>query len=142
MRESKAELTDRLRREGRWDAFKKRREELKAGGVPAREAWYQAAAEFPPDSPRRSIEPCVEWVDGKGDVEGAKDDLEWLLAAMYVKLPPGVGSAGRRALLEQLRTSSSLCEWFSRQAIERICAPRPAPPRRTLSELLGSQAAN
>ena len=48
MRESKAELTDRLRREGRWDEFKKRREELKAGGVPADQAWEQAATEFPP----------------------------------------------------------------------------------------------
>jgi hypothetical protein len=31
-RESKAELTDRLRREGRWEAFKERREQLKAAG--------------------------------------------------------------------------------------------------------------
>jgi hypothetical protein len=36
MRESKAELTDRLRREGRWDEFKKRREELKAQQTVAR----------------------------------------------------------------------------------------------------------
>jgi len=51
-RESKAELTDRLRREGRFEAFKKRREELKVQGVPAKEAWSQAATEFPPpDSP-------------------------------------------------------------------------------------------
>ena len=47
MRESKAELTDRLRREGRFEAFKKRREELKANGTPAKQAWYQAATEFP-----------------------------------------------------------------------------------------------
>ena len=47
MRESKAELTDRLRREGRWEAFKKRREELKAGGTSANQAWFEAAAEFP-----------------------------------------------------------------------------------------------
>lgn len=50
MRESKAELTDRLRREGRWEAFKKRREELKAEGVPAKEAWWQAASEFSPQA--------------------------------------------------------------------------------------------
>jgi len=48
MRESKAELTDRLRREGRWDAFKQRREELKANGTPPKQAWFEAAAEFPP----------------------------------------------------------------------------------------------
>jgi len=48
MRESKAELTDRLRREGRWDAFKKCREELKSGGMAASDAWDVAAGEFPP----------------------------------------------------------------------------------------------
>jgi hypothetical protein len=46
--ESKAELTDRLRREGRWDAFVRRREELKSQNVPAEEAWHTAAEEFPP----------------------------------------------------------------------------------------------
>lgn len=50
MGESKGELTDRLRREGRFEAFKKRREDLKAGGTPAHEAWRLAAAEFPPES--------------------------------------------------------------------------------------------
>src|SRR3989304_6065914 len=50
MRESKAELTDRLRGEGRFEAFKKRREELKAKGTPAKQAWYEAAAEFPPSA--------------------------------------------------------------------------------------------
>ena len=49
-RESKAELTDRLRREGRWEAFVKRREELKVEGVPAKEAWWQAATEYPPQN--------------------------------------------------------------------------------------------
>ncbi len=48
MRESKAELTDRLRREGRWEAFKKRREELKIGGMAASDAWDVVAVEFPP----------------------------------------------------------------------------------------------
>ena len=48
MRESKAELTDRLRREGRFETFKKRREELKAEGIAASDAWDVAAAEFPP----------------------------------------------------------------------------------------------
>jgi hypothetical protein len=47
-RESKAELMDRLRREGRWEAFKVRREQLKSEGIPAKQAWFQAATEFPP----------------------------------------------------------------------------------------------
>lgn len=55
MRESKAELVDRLRREGRFAAFKKRREELKAEAIPAKQAWYQAAAEFPPPTAPPSV---------------------------------------------------------------------------------------
>jgi hypothetical protein len=47
-RESKAELTDRLRSEGRWEEFKKRREQLRADGILAKDAWRQAAMEFPP----------------------------------------------------------------------------------------------
>lgn len=46
-RESKGELTDRPRREGRWEAFVERREELKAEGTPAKQGWFQAAVEFP-----------------------------------------------------------------------------------------------
>ena len=61
-RESKAELTDRLRREGRFEAFKKHREELKAQGVPAKEAWWQAATEFPAatEPPAASKVPAVD----------------------------------------------------------------------------------
>jgi hypothetical protein len=57
MRGSKAELTDRLRREGRWDAFKQRREQLKAEGAAAGEAWTEAAAKFPPASASNAVEP-------------------------------------------------------------------------------------
>jgi hypothetical protein len=46
--ESKRELTDRLRADGRWPAFIHRREELKARGMSAAIAWRMAAAEFPP----------------------------------------------------------------------------------------------
>lgn len=53
MRESKAELTDRLRSEGRWEAFRKRREELKAGGMAAADAWNAAKVEFPPPNGRQ-----------------------------------------------------------------------------------------
>ena len=47
-RESNGELKRRLRREGRFNRFKFRREELKRQGVPEGEAWPIAAAEFPP----------------------------------------------------------------------------------------------
>lgn len=52
MRESKGDLTSRLRREGRWNEFVARREALKAEGLPAAEAWNAAAAEFPPPTPQ------------------------------------------------------------------------------------------
>lgn len=57
MRESKAELMDRLRREGRWEAFVRRREELKASGTSAGDAWRMAAAEFPPPAAPASADP-------------------------------------------------------------------------------------
>ena len=43
MRESKSQLMNRLRREGRWGAFKARREELNVGGMPAKDAWVEAS---------------------------------------------------------------------------------------------------
>lgn len=49
MRESKFELVTRLKNVGKWDDFITRREELKAGGMPAVEAQAKAVAEFPPN---------------------------------------------------------------------------------------------
>lgn len=57
MKESKGALADRLRREGRWDAFVRRREVLKTEGVEAGEAWTIAAAEFPPATPADAAQP-------------------------------------------------------------------------------------
>ena len=89
MRESKAEVTDRLRREGRWDAFKKRREEVKAGGMAASDAWDVAAAEFAPS-------------DGKPPGEAApKVDLQ----ALKGKPPVSIVQAAAWAF-EQLD-----CDW-------------------------------
>ena len=47
-RESKGELKRRLQREGRFNRFKFRREELKRQGTPEDLAWRIAATEFPP----------------------------------------------------------------------------------------------
>ena len=47
MHESKAELKDRLREDGNWEAFIRCREQLKADGMPASDAWDAAAEEFP-----------------------------------------------------------------------------------------------
>ncbi|MFH1743384.1 MAG: hypothetical protein ABIH23_30630 [bacterium] len=45
---NKKELRERLQREGRWDAYVARREQLKAKGVTPSLAWRKAAAEFLP----------------------------------------------------------------------------------------------
>lgn len=45
--ETREELKVRLHQEGRWKQYLARREQLKATGVPAGEAWRQAAQEFP-----------------------------------------------------------------------------------------------
>ena len=114
MRESKGELTDRLRREGRFDAFKKRREDLKAGGTPAGDAWRQAAAEYLPEcgnptpqAPSRSLtktevralkrKPCI---DVGQAIRWAFDHLEgdWLQ-------PRDAPSVGAWSLREWARSS-------------------------------------
>jgi len=91
-RESKAELMDRLRREGRWDEFKRRREELKAQGVPAKQAWYQAAVEFPPEHLIQAASTLIPWPQARRSVNAAKSNLSWLLCAMDVDVPPKVGA--------------------------------------------------
>ena len=58
MRESKFELAARLKDAGQWDDFITRREELKAGGMPAVEAQAKALAEFPPNG-QLSVEPVL-----------------------------------------------------------------------------------
>jgi hypothetical protein len=77
-RESKAELTDRLRREGRFEAFKARREELKRQGTPAGEAWPIAAEEFAPLEDRKTS-------DDGGSASGNLSDAD--TAALLNKVP-------------------------------------------------------
>lgn len=52
MGESRGQMEARLRREGRWDAFRARRKELKAGGMTGSEADAQAIEEFSQPLPR------------------------------------------------------------------------------------------
>ena len=91
-RESKCELTDRLRREGRFDEFKKRREELKAEGIRAKYAWYQAAVEFPPEHLTLAAESLIPWSKARRSVNAAKSDISWLLRAIDVDVPRRVGA--------------------------------------------------
>ena len=130
MRESKAELTDRLRREGRWDAFKKRREELKAGGTAAADAWGVATAEFPPADAKRSNGKAsvVELRALKGKqavsvVEAATWAFEYL-DADWIK-PADAPSAGAWSLREWARSSmAARTEFYKMFATKLVMAPQ------------------
>jgi hypothetical protein len=143
MRESKSQLTDRLRREGRFDDFKRRREELKAEGIPAKYAWYQAAVEFPREHLTPAAEPLIPWSKAGHIVKAAKDDLEWLLRALPVQIPPRVAASNPKlhAILLALRSDPALRSQFHSLVLARLAKP-PAdgPPGRllTMDELLGS----
>jgi len=146
-RESKAELTDRLRREGRFDEFKKRREKLKAEGIPANEAWYQAAAEFPPpnghaSSGATSKHDLIPWSKGRRTVNEAEDDFDWLLRALSVDVPPRAGARRPRLyrLLQLMRQDRQLLGEFYRLILKRIADGKcrkevPERPFLTVKEL-------
>ncbi|MEK6677600.1 MAG: hypothetical protein AABZ47_18345 [Planctomycetota bacterium] len=120
MRESKAELTDRLRREGRWEAFKKRREELKAGGMEAQDAWLVAREEFPPEHVSLPFAPSIEWEEGRQSLEAATDDSEWIFLAMPIKVPQEIAGPVRWSMLQRLRESPLLRLGFERQVLNRM----------------------
>ena len=134
MRESKAELTDRLRREGRFEAFKKRREELKANGTPAKQAWYQAATEFPAAEhvPLQSAIPAeqLEALRGKyavPTIEAAFWALEHLDTPWTQ--PADAPSAGAWSLLQWARQSPMTRTEFFRTFGPKLTA---SPVPRTL----------
>jgi hypothetical protein len=125
VRESKAELTDRLRREGRWEAFKKRREELKAAGTPAKQSWYEAAVEFPPPDaqPAARAVPTVDLraLNGKPAVtvvEAATWAFEYLDADWVT--PADAPSAGAWSMREWARSSMAARSEFYRTFAARI----------------------
>ncbi len=128
MRESKAELTDRLRREGRLEAFKKRREELKAEGVPAKQAWYQAATEFPPPAVTTPAQeaPSIDLQSLKG-----KSPVSVVLAATWAfenldadwVLPADAPSAGAWSLREWARSNVVTRTEFYRMFAAKIVLP-------------------
>ncbi len=138
MRESKAELTDRLRREGRWDAFKQRREELKAGGTPAKQAWYEAAAEFPPPvqsatGEARTVD--LEALKGKPAVSVVQVatwafeqlDCDWIL-------PADAPSPGAWSLREWARSSMAARTEFYRLFVAKVLLPPQEDARQAEKE--------
>jgi hypothetical protein len=138
-RESKAELTDRLRQEGRFEAFKKRREELKASGVPAKEAWWQAAAEFPsptaPPAPAKSPAIDLSALKGKKPIPVAlmaawvaeNLDADWIT-------PADAPSPGAWSMREWARSSPSTRSEFYKTFVAKIVMPPQEALRRQKEE--------
>ena len=139
MRESKAELTDRLRRAGRWESFKKRREELKAGGMAASEAWDAAATEFPPPVAQHAASeaPAVDLRALKGKptvsvVQAATWAFEHL-DADWVS-PADAPSAGAWSMREWARSSMAARSEFYRTFVAKLVMPPQEEARRTQEE--------
>jgi hypothetical protein len=138
MRESKAELTDRLRREGRWVAFKKRREGLKAGGMAASDAWDAAAEEFPsldakPD-PGTAPKADLQALKGKRPVSIVQAaawafeqlDCDWIT-------PADAPSPGAWGMLEWARSSMAARSEFYRTFVAKLVM-RPQEEAREAKE--------
>ena len=147
MRESKAELTDRLRREGRFDAFKKRREELKAGGMPASDAWDVAAEEFPsleakPD-PGTVPKADLQAIKGKPPVSIVQAaawafeqfDCDWIT-------PADAPSPGAWSLREWARSSIAARTEFYRLFVAKVLLPPQEEARQAEKEREKRRMAN
>lgn len=139
MRESKAELTDRLRREGRWEAFKKRREELKAAGTPAKQSWYEAAVEFPPPDAQPVVkatpEVDLQALQGKPAVSVVQA-AAWAfehLDADWIK-PADAPSPGAWSLREWARSSMTARSEFYRTFVAKIVLPPQEEARQAEAE--------
>jgi len=141
LRESKAELTDRLRRDGRFEAFKKRREELKANGTPAKQAWYQAATEFPPPAPVAPVErgnapkadlrplqckPAIPVVQAAAWASEHLDD-DWIT-------PADAPSAGAWSMREWARSNMSARSEFYKTFVAKLVMPPQEAARREKEE--------
>lgn len=131
MRESKAQLTDRLRREGRWDAFVRRREALKDQGTPAAEAWKIAAAEFgepvkpaSPETDACSSTPDLTVLRGKTApiLEAVRWTFEHLDATWVT--PADAPSAGAWSLRESARINPGTRAEFYRTFVPRMLPTR------------------
>lgn len=144
MRESKAELTDRLRSEGRWEDFKKRREQLKADGMPAKDAWVEAAAEFPaPSKVSAEAAPPVDLSPLKGKpAVSILRAAEWVmehLDANWITLAD-VPSAGSWSLREWARSSLAARGEFYRYFGSKLLT-KSVSDSRTGAVVQGSAAA-
>lgn len=119
VKETKGEFTQRLKAEGRWPEFTKRREALKRNGVPASEAWERLRPEF---APLAASEPVSTVIPAEDDE--CEDEVEGGVAEAAVAAPgAGAGAAADGVTFEKLamaargRTASRTAEveWVQQQ---------------------------
>jgi hypothetical protein len=134
--ESKAALKERLINEGRWEAFKTRREELKASGTDPKQAWEIARREFEPQEnpatyPQSSgNNPCAA---DSVNVAAAKPkpktkhgsitkDFEWVYWNIgdLTVAPDNAPSLSAWWMLERIRSNPSAQLEFIRTLLQRL----------------------
>jgi len=128
--ESKEQLKTRLKQEGRWNEFIGYREKLKADGMPAKDAWYEARQKFGPESYRAevaedncdddSVVPdddiiCMDVFADKPSVT-ARAVVQWVFDHIDIKgvKPQDAPSAGAWSFLQRVRSYPDLLKEFYR----------------------------
>ena len=126
--ENRRERTERLKKEGRWDAYLDRLEELKGSGISDAKAGKQAKAEFAPKldfAPRAK----AENPDGlyKSDFAGrpevsARDVVMWIFDNILILdvAAEDAPSAGAWAYLMEIRTSPIIRSEFYRTVYPKL----------------------
>lgn len=138
--ESKDQFKTRLKNEGRWDEFISYREQLKADGLEAKEAWTQARQKFPSEPLAVSlvesvcdddpVEPdggdvCIGDFCGKGPVS-ARAVVQWVFDNIDVAdvKPEDAPSSGAWSFLVRVRTYPDLLKEFYRSIWAKMLPTR------------------
>jgi hypothetical protein len=136
--ESRRALKERLIREGRWDAFVARREDLKCQGLEPKAAWEQTIHEFEQVSEQKQtgVAKSADSTDGSGDVSAVVLDckvrnaggasprkvVEWVFDNLLVDSlkPDDAPSPGAWALLQDLKQYPDLRKEFYRSIWSKL----------------------
>jgi len=91
----------------------------------------------------RAVVPNIEWEDGRAEVEAAGSDFDWLLAALWVKLPDGVGKPHLLKMLHHIRSNDMALQKFMGESIRKLGAARRGSDEgiddMTLAEIVGGR---
>lgn len=87
------------------------------------------------------IVPTITWKEGRAEIEAAKTDVEWLMAALYVQLPAGVGKPSLLGRLFRMRANPELADKLHEMVMAGESAMLSRADRRddrTMEEILRS----